>query len=199
MDDQKVGQLIDQLRREKGLTQRQLAERLHISNTTVSKGECGQGCPDLSLWDGLCAQLGADLHKLLQGELSPNRPDVGKLDRTRFYVCPVCGNILISTGRASLSCCGRKLSPLTGAPCTEEHRPSVRESDIDYYVTFPHPMEKDHFIAFAAHVHDNKVLLVRLYPEQGAEVRLPMTGRDGTLYLYCTKHGLQSCPFPDRG
>lgn len=49
MDCAKVGQLILQLRREKGLTQRQLADTLGISNKTVSKWECGRGAPDVSL------------------------------------------------------------------------------------------------------------------------------------------------------
>lgn len=75
MDCAKVGQLILQLRREKGLTQRQLADTLGISNKTVSKWECGRGAPDVSLWRELSSVLGADLLRLLQGELAPNRPD----------------------------------------------------------------------------------------------------------------------------
>ena len=68
MDCAKVGQLILQLRREKGLTQRQLADTLGISNKTVSKWECGRGAPDVSLWRELSSVLGADLLRLLQGE-----------------------------------------------------------------------------------------------------------------------------------
>lgn len=112
MDNAKIGHLILQLRKEKNLTQRDIAEQLHISNKTVSKWECGLGCPDVSLWEGLANLLGTDLLSLLQGKLSPNRPDIGKLERLRFYCCPVCGNILTSTGSASVSCCGRQLSAL---------------------------------------------------------------------------------------
>ena len=46
MDNTKVGQLILQLRKEKGLTQQQLADRLNISNKAISKWECGHGAPD---------------------------------------------------------------------------------------------------------------------------------------------------------
>ena len=52
MDNEKVGQLILQLRKEKGLTQQQLAEMLHISNKAVSKWECGHGGRDESKPDG---------------------------------------------------------------------------------------------------------------------------------------------------
>ena len=71
MDCAKIGQLIFQLRTEKGLTQKQVADQLNISNKTVSKWECGSGCPDVSLWEALANVLGADILKLLQGELEP--------------------------------------------------------------------------------------------------------------------------------
>lgn len=189
MDCAKIGGLILQLRREQGLTQRSLAQRLGVSPKTVSKWECGRGCPDLSLWDGLSAALGADLGKLLRGELQPNRPDSGNLARTRFYVCPVCGNLLTATGKASLSCCGRRLSPLVAAPADGEHTARCETVELDHYFTLDHPMTKDHYLSFAAWVVGDRVLVQRLYPEQDAAFRLPMLRRDGALYLYCTRHG----------
>ena len=103
MDCVKIGKLIEHLRQEKGLTQKEVAEQLNISNKTVSKWECGKGAPDVSLWEGLSVILGADILKLLQGELNPNRLDIGKIENIRFYVCPSCGNILTSTGKADIS------------------------------------------------------------------------------------------------
>ena len=172
MDCAKVGQLILQLRREKGLTQRQLADTLGISNKTVSKWECGRGAPDVSLWRELSSVLGADLLRLLQGELAPNRPDAGKMGRMRFYVCPRCGNILTSTGKASISCCGRALAPLEAARETGGHRLAAEEMDGEWYVTIQHPMTKGHYIAFAACVSDAQVWMHRLYPEQSPAFRL---------------------------
>ena len=61
MDCAKIGRLIAQLRKEKGLTQQNIAHALNISNKTVSKWECGLGCPDVSLWADLSAILGADM------------------------------------------------------------------------------------------------------------------------------------------
>lgn len=191
MDCAKVGRLIFQLRKEKGLTQQQVADLLNISNKTISKWECGLGCPDVTLWSGLAAALGADIQKMLEGKLDPNLPDVGKIDKTQFYVCPACGNILTSTGSASISCCGRKLRPLKPVPYTTEHEITVQEMDIDYYISIRHDMMKDHYIAFVAYVLYDRVLLIRLYPEQSAEARIPMMNKGGDLYLYCTKHGLQ--------
>ena len=191
MDYTKIGVAIRQLRRERNLTQRQLAEGLHISHKTVSKWECGLGCPDPALWEGLSALLGADLLKLLRGELDTNRPDPGNMSKVRFYVCPVCGNLLSSTGASGIFCCGRRLEPLSPAQQPEPLNLRVEEMDLDYYISWDHPMEKGHFLQFAAYVQDDRVLLIRLYPEQERAVRIPASRRDGILYLYCTKHGLQ--------
>lgn len=191
MDYMKIGASIRQLRRERNLTQKQLADGLHVSHKTVSKWECGQGCPDPALWEGLAALLGADLLKLLQGELNANRPDPGNMAKVRFYVCPVCGNLLTGTGNCGIFCCGRKLEPLSPAAEPEALDLKVEEMDLDYYISWDHPMQKDHFMRFAAYVQDDRVLLIRLYPEQEPAVRIPASRRDGTLYLYCTRHGLQ--------
>lgn len=190
MDCVKVGQLILQLRREKGLTQQQVADQLHISNKAVSKWERGRGCPDVSLWENLAKVLGADILKLLQGELTPNRPDVGKISRLKFYVCPSCGNILTGTGAASIACCGRQLRPLPPAEDGEGHLPQITEVEDEYYVTVEHAMQKDHYLLFAACVNDDSIWLNRLYPEQSPAFRLPRTKGGAKLYLYCTRHGL---------
>lgn len=191
MDYTKTGAAIRQLRRERDMTQKQLAEGLHVTHKTVSKWECGQGCPDPALWEGLAALLGADLRKLLQGELRANRPDSGNMRRLRFYVCPVCGNVLTSTGDCGIFCCGRRLEPLSPAAQQEPLALRVEEMDLDYYISWDHPMQKEHFLRFAAYVQDDRVLLIRLYPEQEPAIRIPASRRDGTLYLYCTKDGLE--------
>ena len=183
MDNIKVGQLILQLRKEKGLTQQQLADRLNISNKAISKWECGHGAPDISLWEELSAVLGADILKLLQGELHPNRPDVGRIDKIRF------------TGKANISCCGRKLEPEVAKLCTPEHEISISQVDIEYCISLNHDMSKEHYIYFIAYVQGNCVVLLRLYPEQSPMFHLPMVRGVGNLYLYCSKHGLQKYPF----
>ncbi len=190
MDCAKIGKLIEHLRKEKGLTQKEVAEQLNISNKTVSKWECGKGAPDASLWEGLSAILGADILKLLQGELNPNRLDIGKIENIRFYVCPSCGNILTSTGKAGISCCGRRLSPLSAVTEITGHEISVEEMDTDYFITIKHEMSKKHYISFAAYVYDDRIWFQRLYPEQSPTFRMPVMKGGGNLYLYCTKDGL---------
>lgn len=191
MNCKKIGELILELRKEKGFTQTQVAEKLNISNKTVSKWECGMGCPDVTLWRELSALLGADILKLLEGELKPNAQDIGKIEKVKFYVCPKCGNILISTSETSISCCGRKLTSLKPVSTTDEHEITIQEMDMEYYITLDHEMSKDHYIYFAAYVQYDTVLLKRLYAEQNASFHIPIMKRRGTLYLYCTKHGLQ--------
>jgi len=189
MNCAKVGALIASLRREKGLTQKQLADALHISDKTVSKWERGLGCPDVSLLRALAAALGVELSRLLEGALGESRADSGNLARVRFYVCPSCGSLSVVSGTPELSCCGRRLLPLTAKPADAAHAPQIAEIEDEFYVTFPHEMSKGHYLAFAAWVTGQRVELVRLYPEGEAAFRLPRQ-RMGRLYFYCTRDGL---------
>jgi len=188
MDCAKIGSLIARLRKEKGLTQQNMADALNISNKTVSKWECGLGCPDVSLWSELSVILGADMAQMMEGEITLNRPDSGNIDKIRFYVCPSCRNILTSTGSASIFCCGRKLEHLT--PAVDKNTPDIKAemTDTDYYVTIDHEMSREHYILFAAYVKSDKLFLTRMYPEQSAALRIPYMPK-GRLYIYCVKHG----------
>jgi len=189
MDTSKVGKLILQLRKERGMTQQNVADALNISNKTVSKWERGLGCPDVSLWAELSDILDADIRKILAGDMKPNPADNGNVSKLRFYLCPDCGGVLTSTGAASVFCCGRKLAPLIPSPAEKEHKLAVEFADGGYYITADHGMEKAHYLKFAAYVSADTTLFCRLYPEQDAAFRLPILGR-GKLYIYCTKHGL---------
>lgn len=193
MDCTKIGKLIAHLRKEKGMTQKNLADELGVLNKTVSKWECGLGCPDLSYWSDLSVIPGVDMVQMMEGEITSNKPDSGNIDKIHFYVCPTCGNILVSTGSASIFCCGRKLEYLHLTEKAEEIEISIEESDIDYYITFNHLMEKEHYISFAAYVKSDRVLLNRLYPEQSPAFRIPISS-GGKLYLYCINHGLKVYP-----
>lgn len=62
-------------------------------------------------------------------------------------------------------------------------------SDGEWYRTSGHPMHREHFLSFAALVHEDTVMLRRLYLEWGAQTRLPYFAH-GTLLWYCTRHGL---------
>lgn len=191
MDCMKIGKLIATLRKEKKLTQKNIADALNIQNKTVSKWECGLGCPDISLWSELSAILGVDMKQMMEGEITPNKQDSGNIDKVRFYVCPSCGNILVSTGSASIFCCGRKLERILPKDASAALKITVEEIDIDYFVTFDHPMIKEHYLSFVAYVKSDKIFLNRLYPEQSPTCRFPIT-TGGKLYVYCIKHGLMA-------
>ena len=72
MDQISIGQFITKKRKEKNLTQEQLAERLNVSNKTISKWECGKCMPDYSLIESLCNELDVSISQLLNGNEDAN-------------------------------------------------------------------------------------------------------------------------------
>ena len=191
MDLLKTGKLIAGLRHENGLTQKQVAEKLGICAKTVSKWETGHGFPDVSLVGELSKIFKVDISKLIEGELPKIKQEVGNMKNTKFYVCEKCGNIVTSVGNAEVLCCGRKLQPLLAKEADADHIITTQKIEDDYYITFDHPMTKEHYISFFSYVRFDRVLTLRLYPEQSGEVRFSQM-RGGKLYYYCKKHGLMS-------
>ena len=68
MDQNKIGKFIAEMRKQQNYTQRQFAEILGISDKTVSKWECGNGMPELSLMLPVCEILKINLNELFSGE-----------------------------------------------------------------------------------------------------------------------------------
>jgi transcriptional regulator with XRE-family HTH domain len=68
MDKEKTGQLITELRKEKGLTQKQLAEALNVTDKAVSKWERGLSFPDISMLEPISELLGVSIMEILAGE-----------------------------------------------------------------------------------------------------------------------------------
>lgn len=189
MDARSTGTLIRSLREERGLTQRQLADALGVTDKAVSKWERGGGCPDIELLGALSDHLGTPVETLLAGTLAADERMGGTMKRTAFRVCPTCGNIITTTGDADVSCCGRKLPALVALPADEAHAVHVEPVEGDWYVTFDHEMSKQHHLGFVAVVGFDRMAVEKLYPEQGAEARLPRLA-GAKLYTYCTAHGL---------
>ncbi len=73
MDQIKIGKFIAEMRKEQNLTQIDLAERLGVSNKTISKWECGNGMPDYALMENLCEILKINVNELLSGERLPEK------------------------------------------------------------------------------------------------------------------------------
>jgi transcriptional regulator with XRE-family HTH domain/desulfoferrodoxin (superoxide reductase-like protein) len=189
MDCAKVGALILKLRKEKNMTQKEIADKMNISDKTISKWERGLGCPDVSLLNELSGIFGVNVERILLGDLEEKNPDGGNMKKFKFYVCKNCFNIITSTSPAEISCCGRKLEALTAAPHNETHIINVSEIENDYYITMKHEMTKKHYISFIAFIDYDKVILKKLYPEQEMEARIPKMAY-GKFYVFCNEHGL---------
>lgn len=189
MNQYVTGNIIRRLRETKCLTQAELAEKLCISEKAVSKWETGKGYPDITMLEPLTDALGISVIELLSGNDIINSNRSFNMNRIRFYICPVCGNILTASGEAVISCCGITLPVLEAEIPDEEHKLQVEISEDEYYIYSDHEMTKSHFISFIAAVRDNGVDLVKLYPEGNAECRFKIN-RISQLYYFCNRHGL---------
>lgn len=181
--------LIRTLREQRGVTQKQLAQQLNLSDKTVSKWETGRGLPDISILPELAQALGVSLAELFRGHVTRNGNLSGNLRRMGFFVCPICGNVIQSVGDGVFSCCGVELPRLEAEDGTGLLAVSVL--DGQFFVALEHPMTKSHYISFLAYVTTDRVCFQKLYPEQDAQARFPRLGR-GTVYAYCNRHGLFS-------
>ena len=189
MDRYVTGDVIRRLRESKGLTQEELAEKIFVSGKAVSKWETGRGYPDVSLLEPLARVLDISVIELLSGASVRNTNRSANMKKTRLYVCPVCGNVIQSTGEAVISCCGITLPPLEAEEPDEEHRIRIQKVEDEHYVTVDHPMSKEHYVSFITAVSDRRVETVKLYPEECAEARFRI-GRADALYVCCNRHGL---------
>ena len=184
-----TGATIKALRENKGLTQNELAAMLGVSDKAVSKWETAKGLPDITLIEPLAKALGVSVMELMSGDTVTNKNISANILRSRFYVCPVCGNIIRAMGDALISCCGITLPPLDAEEPDKDHAITIEKVEDEHFITIHHPMTKTHFISFIAYLTPDRVQFVKLYPEGNAETRLNLRGR-GYLYIYCNKHGL---------
>ena len=184
-----TGATIRQLRENRGLTQADLAQTLGVSSKTVSKWETAKGLPDITLLQPLAQALGISVIELMNGQHITNQNISANLLRCKFYVCPLCGNVIHALGNTVVSCCGITLPPLEAEEADEAHSLAIVPVEDEQFITVSHSMTKEHFISFVAFVSTDRFQLVKLYPEGNAETRLQLRGR-GYLYYYCNRHGL---------
>ena len=184
-----TGNTIKLLWEAKHMTQAELGDRISVSSKTVSKWETAKGLPDISLLQPLSQALGVSVIELMNGEQITNRNRSSNLLRAKFYVCPVCGNVLWGFGDAMISCCGVTLPALEAEEADESHALTVESVEDEHYLTVRHPMIKEHYISFLAFVSSDRVQFAKLYPEGPAQTRLQLRGH-GFLYASCNRHGL---------
>lgn len=184
-----TGAMIKRLREEKKLTQTELAEKIFVTDKAVSKWETGRGYPDISLVESLAKALGVSVIELLSGENITNKNKAANMSKAEFYVCPVCGNVIQSSGEAVVSCCGITLPPLEAEESDENHAVKIERVEDEYFVSIDHEMTKQHYISFIAAIRSDGIEIKKLYPEQSAEARFKISGTK-QIYFYCNRHGL---------
>ncbi|WP_349947077.1 helix-turn-helix domain-containing protein [Lacrimispora sp. BS-2] len=190
MENSKVGSIIRTLRQEHNMTQKELADKMNLSDKTISKWERGLGLPDISLIPELSRLLGIDIMNLLSGDMTPNNFAGGNMKNTKYFVCPTCQNITLCTGDAEVSCCGKKLAAQPLKKAEENERLTVQILEDDWYITSGHPMDKEHYISFVALASGDRIQIIKQYPEWNLNVRIPKRGH-GMLIWYSTDDGLR--------
>ena len=190
MDQEKVGGIIKTLRKDKGMTQLELALCLNVTDRAVSKWERGLGCPDISLLTKLSEIFSVDIGSIIDGDMEENEKRSGNMKKTKFYVCPICGNIITASENTNVSCCGRKLEGLEEKKNLDEEMKIERVDGTELYISSSHPMTKDDYISFFSYVTSDSLLLKKLYPEWGVDIRFPWLGH-GKIMWYSEKEGLK--------
>lgn len=186
-----TGKTIKDLREKRKLTQKELADKINVSDKTISKWETGKGLPDIGIVEELSRALSVSIGELLTGEYRTNENVSGNMKKVQFYVCPICGNIITAVGSGSYSCCGITLPKQEAEECDTSHLIEVETVDNEYHMTINHSMEKNHYISFVAYITSSNVEVVKLYPEQEISVRFRKKGH-GYIYAFCNRHGMFS-------
>ena len=189
MNNYVTGKIIKELRERKKLTQVELADIIGVSDKTISKWETGKGLPDISLIEPLTKTLEVSIIELMNGEYIINQNKSSNMLKSNFSVCPICGNIIHTMGENINSCCGINLPILEAELENEKHIINCEIIENEYYISIEHEMTKEHYISFIAYITNDRCEIVKLYPEQNAEVRFFKKGK-GILYAYCNKDGL---------
>ena len=192
MNEYVTGAVIKELREKHHLTQAELANMLNVSDKTVSKWETAKGYPDISLLEPIARVFGISVTELISGNAIQNVNTSGNMMRSKFYVCPVCGNIMHCMGEAVIQCHGVQLMPCQEEEIDEKHSMSIEMIEDEYFVRVEHEMTKSHYISFIAAVCVDKIHMIKLYPEENAEVRFPIRGVRKILF-YCNQDGLFGC------
>ncbi|MCR5267835.1 MAG: helix-turn-helix domain-containing protein [Lachnospiraceae bacterium] len=191
MNQYVTGAVIRELREKNKLTQLQLAQKLGVSDKTVSKWETGKGYPDITLLEPIAKAFGISVTELISGNTVHNANVSANMLRSKFYACPVCGNVIHSMGEAVIQCHGVPLIPLEAEPTDEDHKVFIERVEDEYYVRIDHSMTKEHYISFAAAVSSDGMQMVKIYPEGNAEARFKIRGVR-RIFLYCNRDGLFS-------
>ena len=191
MNQYVTGAVIKEMREKNKMTQLQFADRIGVSDKTVSKWETAKGYPDITLLEPIADALGISVTELISGQQIKNANVSANMIHSKFYVCPVCGNVIHGMGETVIHCHGIQLNPSQAENSDENHMAFVERIEDEYYVRIDHEMTKMHYISFIVAVSSDRCQLVKLYPEGEAEARFMIRGVK-KIYFYCNRDGLFS-------
>ncbi len=191
MNEYVTGAVIKELREKNNVTQLQLADKLGVSDKTISKWETGKGYPDITLLDPIANALSVSVAELISGNTVYNSNISANMLRSQFYVCPVCGNVIHGMGESVIHCHGVLLQPEETEATDEDHKIIIEHVEDEYYVQIKHEMTKNHYISFIAAVSSDRMQMIKLYPEGDAQARFKINGVK-KIYFYCNRSGLFS-------
>ena len=184
-----TGAAIKELREKRKMTQLQLGEILKVSDKTVSKWETAKGYPDITLLEPIAEAFGISVPELISGHQIKNANVSANMMRSKFYICPICGNVIHGMGEAVIHCHGVQLLPADAEQTDEQHMIFIERVEDEYYVRIDHDMTKMHYISFVAAVSPDRLQMVKLYPEGETEARFKISGVR-KIYFYCNRDGL---------
>ncbi|MGN0243482.1 MAG: helix-turn-helix domain-containing protein [Lachnospiraceae bacterium] len=189
MNQYVTGAVIKELRERHKMTQLQLAEKLGVSDKTVSKWETAKGYPDITLLEPIADAFSVSVTELISGNTVFNANVSANMMQSLFYVCPVCGNAIHSIGEAVVTCHGVHLTPAVAEETDENHKIFIERVEDEFYVRIDHDMTKQHNISFISALSSDRIQMVKLYPEGNAEARFKINGVK-EFYFYCNRDGL---------
>ncbi len=189
MDNYLTANLIKELREKQNLKQIDLAEKLSVSDKTISKWETGRGLPDITLIEPLAKILNVSVTELMSGTQIVNENKSCNMLKSYFSVCPICNNVIFAMGENLNVCCGVNLPSLDAEEASDKHELTVEKVENEIFVSLNHSMSKTHYISFIAYKTYDRCEIVKLYPEQNACARFFNKGK-GEILFYCNKDGL---------
>ncbi|MBO4775586.1 MAG: helix-turn-helix domain-containing protein [Lachnospiraceae bacterium] len=184
-----TGTVIKELREKNKMTQLRLAEKLGVSDKTISKWETGKGYPDITLLEPIAEAFSISVTELISGNTVLNQNVSANMLKAKFYICPICGNVICSMGEAVVQCHGVTLLPEESGMTDEKHMIFVERIEDEYYVRIDHDMTKEHYISFIAALSSDEVKMEKLYPEGRCEAYFKVRGIKKILF-FCNRDGL---------
>lgn len=191
MNQYVTGAVIKELCEKNNMTQLQLADRLGVSDKTISKWETAKGYPDITLLEPIAEAFSVSVTELLSGNAVYNSNVSANVLKSKFYICPICGNVIHSMGEAVINCHGILMTVAKPEETDENHKIFIEQIEDEYYVRIEHNMTKNHYISFIAAESSDRIQMVKLYPEGNAEARFKLSGVKKILF-YCNRDGLFS-------